>query len=41
MPGHVVAVHHGPDFAEQTATTLKDTAGFDATSFNDPLAAWR
>jgi hypothetical protein len=27
------------DFAEQTATTLREAAGFDAASFSDPMAA--
>jgi FixJ family two-component response regulator len=39
MPGRVVVVHDGPDFAEQTATTLREAAGFDAASFSDPMAA--
>jgi DNA-binding NtrC family response regulator len=38
MPGRAVVVHDGPDFAEQTATTLREV-GFDAASFSDPMAA--
>ena len=39
MPGRVVVVHDGLDFAEQTATTLREIVGFNAAPFDDPMAA--